>query len=310
MALRNPPASPIEAQGLAKSYGGNAAVDGVDLHAAPGEILALLGPNGAGKSTMVEILAGFRDRDRGTAHVLGTDPARAGRAWRSRVGIVWQHETEGSPLRTYDIVRHVAGYYPSHRTPEETLELVGLSGQARTAVRALSGGQRRRLDVALGVVGRPEVLFLDEPTAGFDPAARRSFWSLVRSLALDGTTILLTTHYLEEAEALADRVAVIARGRIVAEGDPATLGGRADARATVSWLSGGRRHSVRTAEPTARLRELLTEHPGEVPELAVHRPSLEEIYLGLVDSEDNGGVPTPEGGATTSGDNTRQEVSG
>ncbi|TQN33127.1 ABC-2 type transport system ATP-binding protein [Haloactinospora alba] len=310
MTATNPPAPSVEARGLAKSYGGDAAVDGVDLSAAPGEILALLGPNGAGKSTTVEILAGFRDRDRGTARVLGADPARAGRAWRARTGIVWQHETEGSPLRAYDIVRHVAGYYPRRRAPEEVLELVGLSDQARTAVRELSGGQRRRLDVALGVVGRPEVLFLDEPTTGFDPAARRSFWDLVRSLALDGTTILLTTHYLEEAEALADRVVVLARGRIVAEGDPATLGGRADARATVSWLSEGRRRSVRTAEPTALLRELLTEYPGEVPELAVHRPSLEETYLGLVDGGDDETAPRREGGAANSGGTTGQEVRG
>ncbi|MBB4933409.1 ABC-2 type transport system ATP-binding protein [Lipingzhangella halophila] len=273
----------VSARGLRKSYGSTTAVDGIDLDISAGEVFALLGPNGAGKSTAVEILEGFRHRDAGEVHVLGADPGTAGRSWRARIGIVWQHRVEGSPLTPLDVVRHFAGYYPESWAPEEVLERVGLGDKARARVRSLSGGQSRRLDVALGIVGRPELLFLDEPTTGFDPEARRRFWTLIRDLAGEGTTIVLTTHYLDEAEALADRVAVISKGRIVARGTPATLGGRAEALATVSWTDDGHRQQIRTAEPTRVVAELMPTFPGEIPELSVHRPTLEETYLRLIE---------------------------
>ncbi|GAB3479357.1 ABC transporter ATP-binding protein [Nocardiopsis coralliicola] len=272
----------IRAEGLRKTYRGRTAVGGIDLKVARGEVFALLGPNGAGKSTTVEILEGFRRRDSGEVRVLGADPARAGRPWRARIGIVWQNQVEASPLSAGALVRHFAGYYPDPMDPGEALALVGLSDDAGRSARTLSGGQRRRLDVALGIIGRPELLFLDEPTTGFDPAARRRFWEMVRGLARQGTTILLTTHYLDEAEALADRVSVIAGGRIAATGDPATLGGRRTGGATVSWTSGGERRTLRTAEPTRAVAELAERFGGEVPGLAVHRPTLEDTYLALI----------------------------
>jgi len=203
---------------LRKSYQDVTAVRGIDLGIARGEVFALLGPNGAGKTTTVEILEGFRQRDHGTIDVLGRDPARADRAWRARIGIVLQLASAGPELTVLEMVRQFAAFYPRPRRPEEAIELVGLTGKARSRISMLSGGQTRRLDVALGIVGRPELLFLDEPTTGFDPEARRQFWELIRTLRGDGTTIVLTTHYLDEAEALADRIAVIAAGRIVAEG--------------------------------------------------------------------------------------------
>jgi ABC-2 type transport system ATP-binding protein len=216
---------------LRKRYGELTAVDGVDLAIGTGEVFALLGPNGAGKTTTVEILEGFRHRDGGTVAVLGVDPARADRAWRARIGIVLQLASTGPELTVLEIVQHFATFYPRPRPAEEVLELTGLTAKARSRISRLSGGQVRRLDVALGIVGQPELLFLDEPTTGFDPEARRQFWELIRRLREHGTTILLTTHYLDEAEALADRIAVIAAGRIVATGDPASLGGRGAGRA-------------------------------------------------------------------------------
>jgi ABC-2 type transport system ATP-binding protein len=245
-------------------------------------VFALLGPNGAGKTTTVEVLEGYRDRDGGDVSVLGTDPRRAGSAWRSRIGIVLQSTGDQAELRPSEVVHHFAGYYPDPRDPDEVLRLVGLWDERRTLARDLSGGQRRRLDVALGIVGRPELLFLDEPTTGFDPQARRDFWQLIRTLAAEGTTILLTTHYLDEAEALADRVAVIADGRIVAEGTPATLGGRDAHQATVRWLAHGVPQEERTATPSALVTELARRHGGEVPGLTVGRPSLEDAYLQLI----------------------------
>ncbi|WP_150244958.1 ABC transporter ATP-binding protein [Nocardiopsis quinghaiensis] len=276
----------IEVRGLRKKYGDDEAVAGVDLTVRRGEVFSFLGPNGAGKSTTVEILAGFRRRDGGTARVLDQDPGTAGRRWRARIGVVWQRETLVPQLTVRAVVRHFAGYYPDPRDPDATVELVGLGEKAGARVTSLSGGQRRRLDVALGIVGGPELLFLDEPTTGFDPRARRDFWSLIGDLAEDGTTVVLTTHYLEEAEALADRVCVIARGRIRAEGAPATLGGRATARATVSWTDGGRRRETRTEEPTRLVGELATLFSGEVPGLSVHRPTLEEVYLDLIGDDE------------------------
>ena len=270
----------IQVRGLRKSYNEFVAVDGVNLDIRQGEVFALLGPNGAGKTTTVEILEGHRRRDAGEVSVLGADPATAGRAWRARLGIVLQTANDAAELTVRESVRHYAGYYPAPANVDEVIEQVGLTAKAGTRVKALSGGQRRRLDVALGVIGRPELVFLDEPTTGFDPEARRQFWELIRNLAASGTTILLTTHYLDEAEALANRVAVIAGGRIVAEGTPATLGGRSTAKATVSWLGPDGPQQRLTDTPTALIAEL--SRGGELPELTVTRPSLEDTYLDLI----------------------------
>ena len=214
----------VTVRGLVKKYGDHAAVDDIDLQVEQGECVALLGPNGAGKTTTVEILEGYRARTAGEVLVLGHDPARPTSEWRSRIGIVLQTATDNADLNVSEVVSHFARYYPNPRDPAEVIDAVGLTDSNQVRTRNLSGGQRRRLDVALGIIGRPEVLFLDEPTTGFDPEARREFWTLVTRLRADGTTILLTTHYLDEAEHLADRVAVIAKGKIVAEGDPDHLG--------------------------------------------------------------------------------------
>src|SRR5580693_10574648 len=272
----------VRVSGLRKRYGDTCAVDGVELEIGRGEVFALLGPNGAGKTTTVEILEGFRRRDGGVAEVLGQDPGRAGRAWRARIGIVLQLASAGPELTVREMVRHFAGFYPRPRDPDEVIELVGLSDKARSRIHKLSGGQIRRLDVALGIVGLPELLFLDEPTTGFDPEARRSFWGLIETLKAAGTTILLTTHYLEEAEALADQVAVIADGRIVATGPPSTLGGRATATATVRWEDGEGPHTMATDSPTAVVADLAQRYGGEVPGLTVARPTLEDVYLDLI----------------------------
>jgi ABC-2 type transport system ATP-binding protein len=267
---------------LRKSYGELMAVDGIDLEIGRGEVFALLGPNGAGKTTTVEIMEGLRHRDGGTVAVLGQDPAHASRAWRARVGIVLQLTGTVGELTVLELVRHFASFYPRPRCAEETLELVGLTAKGRSRITQLSGGQVRRLDVALGIVGQPELLFLDEPTTGFDPEARRQFWDLIRRLRDHGTTIVLTTHYLDEAEALADRIAVIASGHIVACGDAASLGGRDAAAARVSWDDQGERHLVETTAPTQVVAELSERLGGEVPGLTVTRPTLEDIYLELI----------------------------
>ncbi|HMM96427.1 MAG: ABC transporter ATP-binding protein [Micrococcales bacterium] len=272
----------IRIRELTKTYGDRRAVDGLDLDVRTGEVFALLGPNGAGKTTTVEILEGFRDRDSGEVAVLGTDPHGSPRAWRDRIGIVLQTAGGLDLLTPREVLRSTARSYASPRDVEEVLEATGLTEKADDRIAGLSGGQRRRLDVALGIVGRPELLFLDEPTTGFDPQARRDFWGLIRTLAHDGTTILLTTHYLDEAEQLADRVGVIAAGRLLALDTPAALGGRQSQEATVSWEEDGTRRSVRTATPTAEVATLAARFPGEVPELTVTRPSLEDTYLGLI----------------------------
>jgi ABC-2 type transport system ATP-binding protein len=274
----------VTVRDLRKSYRDVTAVDGIDLDIGHGEVFALLGPNGAGKTTTVEILEGFRPRDGGKATVLGQDPAHGSRAWRARIGIVLQLASTGPEITVLEMVRHFASFYPRSRAPEEVIGLVGLTEKARSRISKLSGGQTRRLDVALGIVGQPELLFLDEPTTGFDPEARRQFWDLIRSLRGGGTTILLTTHYLDEAEALADRIAVIAAGRIVASGDPASLGGRASAAARVSWAAPGKaeRTMVQTTTPTRLVAELARQFDGEVPGLTVTRPTLEDIYLDLI----------------------------
>jgi ABC-2 type transport system ATP-binding protein len=272
----------IRARGLRKSYGGRTAVGGIDMEVAPGEVFALLGPNGAGKTTTVEILEGYRDRDGGEVSVLGADPRRAGRAWRARIGIVLQLATDTPELTVAEMVGHFAGFYPRPRRPAEVIDLVGLRAKARSRIRTLSGGQLRRLDVALGLIGGPELLFLDEPTTGFDPAARRAFWEVIRALSGGGVTVVLTTHYLDEAAALADRVAVLCGGVIAAAGSPAELGGRAAAKAVVSWQDGGGRRSQATAEPARVVADLATRYGGEVPGLTVTRPSLEDVYLELI----------------------------
>jgi ABC-2 type transport system ATP-binding protein len=214
--------------------------------------------------------------------VLGEDPADGARSWKAQLGIVLQSGTGESQLTVRELLQAQASYYPDPRDPDEVLELVGLTDKARARGRSLSGGQRRRLDVALGIVGRPTLLFLDEPTTGFDPEARRQFWSLIRSLRELGTTMLLTTHYLDEAEALADRVGVISRGRLVEVAVPALLGGRETAPAVVTWTEDGVRRSEATATPTAFVRELAARFPGEVPDLAVARPTLEDVYLRMI----------------------------
>ncbi|MFG1871689.1 ABC transporter ATP-binding protein [Micromonospora arborensis] len=270
--------TPIEVHGLRKTYGGTAAIDGIDLTVGSGEVFALLGPNGAGKSTTIEILEGHRRRDGGDVRVLGEDPGTAGRRWRSRIGIVLQTATDAADLTVRETVRHFAGYYPSPRDPDEVISAVGLTAKADARIRSLSGGQRRRVDVALGIIGRPELVFLDEPTTGFDPEARRQFWALIRSLAADGTTILLTTHYLDEAAALAGRLAIMVGGRIVAAGTPSTIGGLAHAQATVTWRDGAGLHEVRTDSPNTVIAQL----GPDMTDLQVRRPNLEDVYLDLI----------------------------
>jgi ABC-2 type transport system ATP-binding protein len=275
----------IEVKGLKKSYGDVHAVRGVDLEIAQGEIFSLLGPNGAGKTTTVEILEGFRTRDAGTVSVLGFDPQSRGhqsREWRNRIGIVLQSSADAGDLTVLETIEHFSGYYSNPRKVDEVINAVGLVEKESALIRTLSGGQRRRLDVALGIVGNPELLFLDEPTTGFDPEARRSFWALIQKLRSDGTTILLTTHYLDEAEALADRVAVINNGVIIEVSTPAELGGRATSQATVSWRDGETVKSERSDNPTALVSKLSSHFAGEVPELVVSRPSLEDIYLEMI----------------------------
>ncbi len=278
-------------QGLTKRYGDLTAVGGIDLEIRRGEILSLLGPNGAGKSTTIEILEGFRDATSGTVEVLGVDPARGGRDWRARLGIVLQSSGLPEEMTVREVVAHFATLYPRRRGVDETIDAVGLTEKSGVRIQKLSGGQKRRVDVALGIIGRPELLFLDEPTTGFDPQARRDFWTLIRQVRDEGTTVLLTTHYLDEAAQLADRAVVITRGHVVAEGPIDELGGE-DARIpTVTWRDAGRRHEVRTAEPSSLVAQLHATQ-GELDDLQVLRPSLEDIYLDLVREDE--GVPPVE----------------
>lgn len=272
----------IRVNGVTKRYGDTLALAGIDLDIGNGECFSLLGPNGAGKTTATEILEGYRKRDSGSASVLGVDPQTGGRGWKSRIGIVLQTARDLGDLNVLESIQHFAAYYPNPADPEETAVAVGLDEKLTARVGQLSGGQRRRLDVALGIIGQPEVLFLDEPTTGFDPQARRTFWTLIEALKAKGTTIMLTTHYLDEAEHLADRVAVIAHGRVLACDTPDNLGGRQTGQARVSWLAEGAVKSVETATPTQVVTDLAAQFGGEIPELAVERPSLEDTYLRMI----------------------------
>ena len=275
----------ISVEGLRKSYGALVVVKDLSLTINQGEIFAILGPNGAGKTTTVEILEGFRTADNGLISVLDTDPAIKGPAalaWRNRIGIVLQSTQDTAELTVREALTHFASYYSNPRDVEDVITLVGLQEKADDRARTLSGGQRRRLDVGLGIIGRPELLFLDEPTTGFDPEARRAFWILIKQLKSEGTTILLTTHYLDEAEALADRVAVMNHGEILEVSTPALLGGRADARATISWREAGEVKSEASDTPTEFVKSLSARLGGEVPELSIHRPTLEDIYLSMI----------------------------
>ena len=289
----------IRIRDLRKSYGDLIALRGIDLEVARGEVFALLGPNGAGKTTAVEICEGHRDRDGGEVSVLGHDPRHHERRLRERIGIVLQSTGVDPYLTVRETVQLFAGYYPRRRAVDEVIELVGLTEAAGQKVAQLSGGQRRRVDLAVGLAGDPELLFLDEPTTGFDPAARRQAWETIRGLRRLGTTIVLTTHYLDEAQVLADRVAIIADGRIVASGTPDTLGARGDAPSQVRVrLAGGieppalpglqpadgHGHLIVTTEPTRALHDLTgwaLERGVALEQLEVSRPTLEDVYLEL-----------------------------
>lgn len=287
----------IRVRDLTKRYGDTLAVDCVDLEVKNGEVVAILGPNGAGKTTVVEILEGFRSRDGGDVEVLGMDPANSGRAIRDRIGIVLQESGIEEELSVTEAIDHHALPFQRPRPTGEIIELVGLTGKSGARIKSLSGGQRRRLDLALALVGSPSLLFLDEPTTGFDPAARRQSWAVIEELASNGTTILLTTHYLDEAQALADRVVVIANGRVVAEGPPDSLGGRAERPALISFRvtpdqarqlgveSEGDMVRLETPRPTETLHRITSaalEAGIELANLEVQRPTLEDTYLHLV----------------------------
>ena len=286
----------IEVRCLVKKYGNVTAVDGLDLVMRRGECFGLLGPNGAGKTTTVEILEGYRKRDGGSVEVLGADPETAGSAWREDVGFVLQSSSLYPNLSVAESLRLFAGYYAAPRDPDEVVELVGLSDKRDARARTLSGGQKRRLDLGLALVGDPAVLFLDEPTTGLDPGARRAAWDTVRGLRELGKTVLLTTHYLDEAEQLADRVAVLRRGQIVSEGTPDELTGGV-AETEIRYRTGGDEVVERTSEPTRRLYELAGEalaRGEELEALEVRRPTLEDVYLELTsDYPDDRPEPDP-----------------
>jgi ABC-2 type transport system ATP-binding protein len=278
----------ISIRGLRKSYGDVEAVRGIDLEVQRGEVFAFLGPNGAGKTTTVEILEGYRKRDGGEVSVLGEDPERAGREWRERIGIVLQSCRLDPYLTVRESLQLYAGYYRSPRPVEETIELIGLSDKANERTKALSGGQQRRLDVGMALVGDPELLFLDEPTTGFDPSARRQAWETIAGLRDLGKTVFLTTHYMDEAQRLADRVAIIAAGEVVARGTPEALGDRESQPAKISYRRGGEEVSVETLTPVKTLNELTgraLEEGVELEGLEVRRPSLEDVYLELTQPE-------------------------
>ena len=291
----------ISVRGLTKHYGSLRAVDGIDLTVEEGEVFALLGPNGAGKSTTVEIMEGHRHRTGGEVEVLGFDPATGGRAFRERIGIVLQQTALERELKVEEAIQTYAAMYPRSREVDEVIEIVGLTGKRSSRIKTLSGGQQRRLELALGIVGDPDLIFLDEPTTGFDPSARRQAWGLIDNLRSLGKTILLTTHYMDEAHNLADRIAVIANGRLLAEGTPDSIGGRGEGKAAIHFripsrgehvdIPGAPRsdpHSdrliIETDEPTRVLHELTgwaLDNGVELEGLTVSRPTLEDVYLQL-----------------------------
>jgi ABC-2 type transport system ATP-binding protein len=277
----------VRVRGLRKSYGDFEALKGVDFELHGGEVFGLLGPNGAGKTTTVEILEGYRVRDGGDVEVLGEDPARAGLDWRARIGVVLQSSAMYENLTVAETLAQFAGYYEHPRPIDEVVELIGLGDKRDDRVRRLSGGQRRRVDLGLALVGDPELIFLDEPTTGFDPGARRRAWETIRSLSALGKTILLTTHYLDEVEQLADRVAVLRGGTVVAAGTPRELTS-ATAATEIRYRENGREVVVRTEEPTRALHDLTTRALAageELQGLEVRRPTLEEVYLTLTQEE-------------------------
>lgn len=278
----------LSVRGLRGGYRKRTVLQGVDFDVAQGEIFGLLGPNGAGKTTTVEILEGYRGRSAGEVRVLGHDPADGDPAFRDRIGIVLQSTGVERHLTATEAVALYAGYYARPRPAADLLDLVGLTGSADVRVGRLSGGQRRRLDLAIALAGSPEIVFLDEPTTGFDPEARREFWTLIERLKAERTTILLTTHYLDEAERLADRVAVIARGRIIAMDAPGQLGSRGDGTAMVTWMEDGVEQRRETDHPTRLVRELGARFPDEIPQLSIRRPTLEDTYLALLASGEGG----------------------
>ena len=276
--------SVISIRGLRKSYGEFEAVRGIDLEVKAGEVFAFLGPNGAGKTTTAEILEGYRERSGGEVAVLGEDPKQAGRAWRERIGIVLQDCRLDPYLTVRESLALYAGYYSAPRPVAETIDLVGLGGKADARTGSLSGGQQRRLDVGMALIGDPELLFLDEPTTGFDPSARRQAWDVIEGLRDLGKTVFLTTHYMDEAQRLADRVAIISAGEIVASGSPADLGDRESLPTTISYRLGGKAVSIETRTPVADLHELTGRAVAEglaLEGLEVTRPSLEDVYLSL-----------------------------
>jgi ABC-2 type transport system ATP-binding protein len=280
--------SAISVRGLHMSYGNLEAVRGVDFEIHEGEVFGLLGPNGAGKTTTVEILEGYRKRTAGEVTVLGHDPQNPGPEFRQRIGVVLQQSELWPNLSVRETHRVFAGYYAHPRDIDEVIELVGLTEKRDGRVKTLSGGQKRRLDLGVALVGDPDLVFLDEPTTGFDPAARRAAWEMIRSLRSLGKTVLLTTHYLDEAEQLADRVAVMREGRIVTLGTPRELTS-ADLEVEIRYRRNGEDVLLRTSEPTRVLHELTEEalaHGEELERLEVRRPTLEEVYLALVDDSD------------------------
>ena len=279
-----PSAAAIEVKELRKSYGANEVLRGISFSIAEGEVFGLLGPNGAGKTTTVEILEGYRARDAGSATVLGIDPGRATTAWRERVGVVLQSSSLYPNLSVRESLALFAGYYSAPRPVDDVVEIIGLGEKRDARVRTLSGGQQRRLDLGLALVGDPELIFLDEPTTGFDPSARRAAWETIRGLRSLGKTILLTTHYLDEAAQLADRVAVLAKGEILTVGSPAELTS-VRPEAQIRYRRGGEEVMLTTEEPGRVLHDLY-ESEGEPEGLEVRRATLEEIYLDLTEGEE------------------------